>query len=52
MIKYGPKGEVQRYMARLEAKGYTLSYGIDYLETFFPVVKFQTLRHQLVLALS
>ena len=51
-IKYGPKGEVQRYKARLEAKGYTQSYSIDYVETFSPVVKCQTLRLLLVLAVS
>jgi len=51
-IKYGPKGEVQRYKGRLVGKGYTQSYGIDHLETFSPVVKFQTLRLLLVLAVS
>jgi len=51
-IEYGPKGEVQRYKARLVAKEYIQSYGIDYLETFSPVVRFQPLRLLLVLAVS
>jgi hypothetical protein len=51
-IKYRPKGEVQQYKAQLVAKRYTQSYGIYYLETFSHVVKFQTFRLLLVLAVS
>jgi len=49
-INYGPTGEVQRYKAQQVAKGYTQSYGIDYLESFSPVDMFQTLCLLLVLA--
>jgi len=51
-IMYGLSGEVQRYKARFVAKGYSQAYGIDYLETFYPGVSFQSLRLLRVLAVS
>ena len=49
-IKRGVEGKIARYKARLVAKGYTQVYGIDYRETFAPVLKYKSLR--IILALS
>ena len=43
-VKQNSEGKIKRYKARLVARGYSQTYGIDYDETFAPVAKMNTVR--------
>ena len=51
-LKYNADGSVQRYKAKLVAKGFQQTVGVDFNETFSPVIKPCTIRVILTIAAS
>ena len=43
-MKYNLDGSINRFKARLVARGFSQKFGVDYEETFAPTVRHDTLR--------
>jgi hypothetical protein len=51
-LKTNANGEIARFKEKFMAKGYSQQHGIDYNETFSPIVKFDSIITILAVAIS
>lgn len=43
-IKETPTGDIERYKARLVVRGFSQEYGVDYFQTYSPVIRYTSIR--------
>ena len=51
-VKTNEKGEIEKYKARVVAKGFSQVEGVDYDQTFSPTVRFESIRQMVALGTS
>ena len=51
-VKTNEKGEIEKYKARVVAKGFSQVEGVDYDQTFSPTVRFESIRQLVALGAS
>ena len=51
-VKYDEHGQIERYKARLVAQGYSQEYGKDYLQVFSPVIRWESVRTLISMAVQ
>ena len=51
-MKHKANGTVDRYKVRLVARGFTQTYGINYVETFSPIARLNSIRVILSIAIN
>ena len=49
-VKKNMNGNIEKFKARLVAKAFTQQYGVNYFETFSPVVRYATIRMVIAIA--
>lgn len=49
-VKETPTGDVERYKARLVVRGFSQEYGVDYYQTYSPVVRYTSIRTIMAIA--
>nr|GEZ09403.1 putative RNA-directed DNA polymerase [Tanacetum cinerariifolium] len=48
--KLNERGEVEKYKAKLVARGYGQEYGVDYVEVYAPIARMDTIRMMIAIA--
>ena len=51
-VKTNERGEIEKYKARVVAKGYSQVEGVDYDQTFSPTVRLESIRQMIALGAS